>query len=812
MIEAAIHRASKILPTAWPLQQLIAINPLWDMIESDLYTLSKTMHEQFGLQATLSLEQYHQYYNQGLIADADIKHAIHLLLSKKLSAKYNKDTPSSLENILYEFITDCTYQTQQSQYEKKINGIEKNPTLLLSQQISPFFYDNPLAWIKQQCQQWLAIFFDQGQAIWTLPTDYKNLFDAWYDLIQHQEKKWQQILHNKPKDIDLFIATLLNELQIPDNLISDYILEIVWQLKGWSGYIKWLEHCPNNPWTDKKSTIKDLIAMWLSYEHYFLKQHKSALKDFAAFVSKPTPLDSENDLVLLWNEYLAQKNIQNFSDVGIDFLLLRWIWQTAWEKKYNNELKSLILQRSNVKTETNLTPKAQWLFCIDTRSEGLRRHLEKTGNHETYGFAGFFGFVFQLEDESRQMISWQCPALLEPNILLKGIERIPTLLGNFYNNISKTKKHLLAPYTLFEMLGIESIFKLFGKMFLPSISKTISEKIKQKIFNKISIFKNKNDQPRFDIQQASHIAEAMLRTIGLISNFAEFVIICGHQATSENNPYQAALDCGACGGNAGCANAIVACEVFNHHEVRKLLLKSGIEIPETTHFIPACHNTTLDAIDCLENISLFSAQQLENWQSLQPSITKACEQLRNERLAMLHGNKNVKNRATHWAELIPEWGLANNAAMVIGPRNLTQTLNLKRRVFLHSYDPFIDPEGERLEVILTAPLIVAHWINMQYYFSTTDPHVYGSGNKAIHNLVSQMGVMQGNQSDLQIGLPQQSVLYQNQLAHTPKRLYAVVYANKTLVERIINKHNQLKNLINGQWIFIDIIEPTCTEL
>ena len=50
-------------------------------------------------------------------------------------------------------------------------------------------------------------------------------------------------------------------------------------------------------------------------------------------------------------------------------------------------------------------------------------------------------------------------------------------------------------------------------------------------------------------------------------------------------------------------------------------------------------------------------------------------------------------------------------------------------------------------------MVVASWINLQYYGSTVDNNLFGSGNKVIHNVVGTFGVWQGNSGDLQTGLP-----------------------------------------------------------
>jgi len=129
-------------------------------------------------------------------------------------------------------------------------------------------------------------------------------------------------------------------------------------------------------------------------------------------------------------------------------------------------------------------------------------------------------------------------------------------------------------------------------------------------------------------------------------------------------------------------------------------------------------------------------------------------------------------------------------------------------VFLHSYDPDLDTNGETLSFILNAPVLVGHWINSQYYFSTTDPQIYGSGNKALHNVVAGIGVMEGNFSDYKIGLPSQSVICLNKPLHQPRRLLVIIYAKEEIVNKILKDSPIIANLFNGRWAYLKIIEPS----
>ena len=152
--------------------------------------------------------------------------------------------------------------------------------------------------------------------------------------------------------------------------------------------------------------------------------------------------------------------------------------------------------------------------------------------------------------------------------------------------------------------------------------------------------------------------------------------------------------------------------------------------------------------------------------------------------------------------MYPEWGLARNAALIIGPRSLSVEANLERRVFLHSYEPLHDPEGVALETILTAPLVVAHWINAQYYFSSVDPNVFGAGSKTTHNLVGGAGVLTGPAGDLRLGLPWQSVGVRQGLYHEPLRLLVVVDAPRERIQRIVQQADVVKHLVHGEWVIL----------
>jgi uncharacterized protein YbcC (UPF0753/DUF2309 family) len=174
---------------------------------------------------------------------------------------------------------------------------------------------------------------------------------------------------------------------------------------------------------------------------------------------------------------------------------------------------------------------------------------------------------------------------------------------------------------------------------------------------------------------------------------------------------------------------------------------------------------------------------------------------------------HVEKRSVNWAETRPEWGLARNASFIVAKRDLTKNIDLDGRSFLHSYDWQKDVDGSALNLILTAPMVVAQWINSQYLFSTINNVAFGSGSKITQNIVAKIGVMQGNASDLMHGLPLQSVFSNDHEAyHQPLRLTTFVHAPTNLIDKAIYKNEILQKLFSNGWVHLFCLDPKSSKI
>lgn len=640
--------------------------------------------------------------------------------------------------------------------------------------------------VNREMIKWCQVFLDEGQSALSMPGRENGFYKAWRQLAPYDSSlnstDW---IHKLPEDPEEACLLSLSHLNLPEQKWEDFLKVSLAHLPGFAGYIKWLNVWQGDFKTHQNPiTITDFLAVRLAitaslYKGETLLEEKQA----------------QPSLTLV-------KEIQEREELYVKGLLksLKQVEENKEYKRYD----------------------AQLVFCIDVRSEPFRLRLEREGNYETYGFAGFFGLPVSIQSYHKECQTDSCPVLLKPKhqvSLLPVCEsdrpvkrhkkgrKFFQLTGRIYEDL---KYNFATPFALVETMGLWCGLWMALKTLSPIKSRQFKERFEAIIKPSIKLVSHLD----IPLEEQINYGFSALKMIGLTHDFSPLVVFCGHGSSTENNPYASSLDCGACGGNRGGPNGALLATLLNSKDVREGLIQKGIVIPHNTLFIGAEHNTTTDEVQIMERDDL-SDEHKVRLKQLKKDLVHAgllnsqfrCQNMGLD-LSLMEAKNHVLNLSSDWSETRPEWGLAKNAAFIVGPRSKTEGLDLGGRCFLHSYDWTEDPKGESLETILTAPMVVAEWINMQYLFSSLNNRLYGSGSKITHNIIGKMGVMQGNGSDLMHGLPLQSVNKgDDEGYHEPLRLQVIVFAPRERIEIIIEKHSLLKSLFYNHWVIIHVIDP-----
>lgn len=794
LLTEALQAVHTIVPPLWPLADYVAVNPCVGLTDRPFLNACQLLSNVRNCDLLMSRGYFQTLFAEGRLTADDLSAAHTQCLAEH---------PEWYGSFDLEELTDWVTRPEEHVSAGEIRF--RTVADAVDQRQGSSWSSHIINDVTRHC----ATHYDEGQAAWSSPWEYATLYSAWREAAQLSWRMdllglhgFREFVAGLPANPQQAIEELLVSLNVPPSHWRLFLLSQAFSVAGWAAYIRCRVREAEVAGLINED-LTGLVAIRLAYDVALTQT-----------VDVPWPLP-------LWPADAVLEAGSAVPPEPATDVLARYALQVAAERVYRRELcGKLAAQTSMPRTATRRT--LQMVFCIDVRSEVMRRNLESVHDSiETFGFAGFFGMPLEYVPLGFAKGTVQCPVLLQPGFLVH--EQLRAASDALENEVIQKRLSVrlarklwksfqnsaTSCFSFVESLGLTYIGKLLTDSLhwtTPAASAAadgLSARLVPQLGPDIHAGHNHGLEPGRRID----LAEGLLRNLGLTKDFARVVAFCGHASDVTNNPYRAALDCGACGGHSGEPNARVAAALLNEADVRIGLAARGIEIPNDTWFVAAVHNTTTDQVE-LCDVQLIPASHAEDLARTKLWLEDAGRLSRTERCPRLGAADaaDVLRRSRDWAEVRPEWGLAGNAAFIVAPRQRTAGLNLGGRTFMHSYDYRLDPELKVLELIMTAPMVVTNWINMQYYASAVDPVAFGSGNKVIHNVVGQFGVLQGNGGDLMTGLPWQSVHDGQQLQHEPLRLLVVIEAPRQAVQRIISKHPLVRDLVTNGWVTLAVLE------
>ncbi len=777
-IDAAIEGACARIAPTWPLDRLIAVNPFWGMIDTPVASVAAQLRSLSGAQLLMPRSWFREAYREGSLRDEHLRAALDergsTVSFEALRALLDRDEPALATRAHVVDLVDA----------------ERD----LSHEVSW------RSFVTHSVSQLCAAYFDEGQAQLGPARD-GGLYASWLSHARGDHspallmgaRSLRALARELPETAGELVAAALAALEVSPHERERYLWSLLLEQNGWASwgaYRRW----PARLEQRDDGALSDLLAIRLAWEWMLLRDGGDALARRWRRAMEAWP---ERDLAA--------------ASARRDDWLLQTAIEIAWRAPV---LRALAEGFEAARVEA---PSVQAVFCIDVRSEVFRRALEAAApSVQTLGFAGFFGVPMDYQPLASAAARPQLPGLLAPRLRASdtGVPEAAHLQRARGFDLAAAwrdfKRDAVSTFTFVEALGWTYGLKLAAESVRPrravgveraGLSKSVDALRKPRLTSTVT------GEP-ISLEARCELAAAMLRGMSLTRDFARIVLLVGHGSATRNNPHAAGLDCGACCGQTGEVNARAAAALLNEPEVRAGLAQRAIQLPESAWFVAALHNTTTDEVE-LFDLDELPASHREDLLSLRAWLADAGGRTRAERAPRLglggldahERDASIFERAADWSQVRAEWGLANNAALIVAPRERCRHVDLQGRSFLHEYRHREDEGYAVLETIMTAPMVVTHWINFQYYASTVDNARYGSGNKVLHNVVgAHLGVFEGNGGDLRIGLPLQSLHDGARWMHTPLRLSVFIEAPRAAIDRVIEKHASVRALVSNGWL------------
>jgi uncharacterized protein YbcC (UPF0753/DUF2309 family) len=798
----AIRGACARIAPLWPLKHFVAVNPFLGFSDRSFHEVCAMMRRVARIDILMPRSFYRAALAAGDIEDGDLAAAL-------AAAPREWRGPADVEAL--KAVLAKTGSANGGGAQAVATVAEVLDTLASGDRQT-----SRTAFMIDEISKWCAAYFDEGQSVWRMPTGGTGPYAAWRLAMRYDRnpevmgiRGFRTLVARMPEDPIAAILAVLDELGIPDRAVEEYLYEALCGIGGWAAYVRY-RVWDNALYGREDDTLIQLLAIRVVWGWTLFRQ-----RDDSAFkVAWRRAMDEAAKIPL-------DDRLGDDADLTVD-VVLQEAYEIGWQRR--------LLARLNGATPSippaGARKPLQAAFCIDVRSEVYRRALEAAWPEaETVGFAGFFGYPIEYVPIAHERGGAQCPVLLTPAfVVCETVEGAAPETEASILDLRRLRRRVAKAWKSFKVsavssfLYVETAGLLYAWKILSDslgLTRTVhdpntdgfDDDVIGRLGPRIEPREVGGRQTGFTQQQRLTQAEGVLRAMSMTGDFARIVLLAGHGSTTVNNPHASGLDCGACGGHTGEANARVAAAILNDPDVRLGLRDRGIDIPSDTWFLGALHDTTTD------EVRLFNADQAPpshraDLDRLRAALSRASALARRERAGLLgvSGERGldraVMSRARDWSQVRPEWGLAGNAAFIAAPRERTRGIDLAGRVFLHSYDWRTDADFSVLNLIMTAPMVVASWINLQYYGSTVNNPAFGAGNKVLHNVTGALGVLEGNAGDLKGGLPWQSVHDGTRFIHEPLRLNVFIEAPLKAINDVIARRTGVRELADNRWIHL----------
>ncbi|HSP41834.1 MAG TPA: putative inorganic carbon transporter subunit DabA, partial [Luteolibacter sp.] len=327
-LDHAITEALERIAPLWPLEHFVAVNPFMGFAGVPFADACATLRRTLGKAPVQTPGEYLAAWKKGLITADDLASA--------------SDTEWPVQRLL---------ETLENADHMPLHHPVASFADLLDETLPHAHWSG---FIAEEIAKWCAVHFDRNQTTWVSPWRHMGLFAAWRSAASHDRKPetfglpgFRAFVCTLPDDPRKVIRRCFMKLDPQGVDTADFLHRQLANITGWAGHVRYLVREDAMRGNDNPALI-ELLAIRLAYD--------AALH--RAFGHDP-------QIAAAWRNQTVKTGPGD-----LDEALARW--QSAYETGFQRKLAAdLTTQPSQASADR---PRVQAVFCIDVRSEIVRRH------------------------------------------------------------------------------------------------------------------------------------------------------------------------------------------------------------------------------------------------------------------------------------------------------------------------------------------------------------------------------------------------------------------------------------------------------
>ncbi|MEC7376172.1 MAG: putative inorganic carbon transporter subunit DabA, partial [Pseudomonadota bacterium] len=348
--QQAVREACNLIAPVWPLDQWIAVNPFWGLRTLPAEQADEVLQERGGFSILMPAAYYREAWQEGRIQQQDLAASVAESDERRDPSWYLK------------WLEHACRQPLQTPVNARANSAGS----VLDTFTEAGGMNGPLSQIVcDQVSRVCGAFFDQRQARWSVAGhnggEHPGLFAFWLNAVRQDLALdfttgipgVRAFFKAVPETREQALTEATNAIGLASDELTALCHNLLLRVNGWASWcrgVDWRAELDEHA----SDRLGELLAVMLVWEAAALRFASAAQKH-------------------------ELQNARNRRSLHHQDRHPLWVWQRALEMGYQRRLFGALSPGLGINSASEplpAIPDAQAVFCIDVRSEVMRRHLE----------------------------------------------------------------------------------------------------------------------------------------------------------------------------------------------------------------------------------------------------------------------------------------------------------------------------------------------------------------------------------------------------------------------------------------------------